>query len=36
MHQIGISTIDIYFNNIRKILDSVNDFCKDIEHENRN
>ena len=36
MYQIGISTIDIYFNNIRKILDSVNDFCKDIEHENRN
>ena len=35
MYRMGISTFDIYFNKIRKILDSVNDFCEDVEHENR-
>ena len=28
MYRMGISTFDIYFNKIRKILDSVNDFCE--------
>ena len=31
----GISTFDIYYNKLRKILDSVNDFCEDLEHENK-
>ena len=35
MYQMGISTFDIYLNKIKKILDSVDDFCEDIEHENR-
>ena len=31
----GISTFDIYFGKIKKILDSIDEFCEDIEHENR-
>ena len=30
-----ISIFDIYYNKLRKILDSVNDFCEDLEHENK-
>ena len=31
----GISTFDIYYNKINKILDSLDDFCEDIEHEHK-
>ena len=33
MFQMGISTFDIYFGKIKKILDSFDDFCEDIEHK---
>ena len=35
MFQMGISTFDIYYNKINKILDSLDDFCEDIEHEHK-
>ena len=35
MYQMGISTFEIYFDKIKKILDSINDFCNSIEHKNR-
>ena len=31
----GISTFEIYFDKIKKILDNINDFCDSIKHENR-
>ena len=31
----GISNFDIYYNKINKILDSFDDFCKDLEHEHK-
>lgn len=30
-----ISTFEIHFDKIKKILDKINDFCDSIEHENR-
>ena len=35
MFQMGLSTFDIYLGKIKKILDSINEFCEDIEHEQR-
>ena len=31
----GISTFDIYFNKIKKILNCFDDFCEDLEHEHK-
>ena len=35
MYQMGISTFDIYFNKIKKILNCFDDFCEDLEHEDK-
>ena len=35
MYRMNISNFDIYFNKINKILDSLDDFCEDIENEHR-
>ena len=35
MYQMGISTFDIYFNKIKKILNCFDDFCEDLEHEHK-
>ena len=33
--QMGLSTFDIYLGKIKKILDSIDEFCEDIEHQQR-
>ena len=35
MYRMNISNFDIYFKKINKILDSLDDFCEDIENEHR-
>ena len=35
MYQMGISTFDIYFNKVNKILDCLDDFCEDLEQEHK-
>ena len=33
--QMGLSTFDIYLGKIKKILDIIDEFCEDIEHQQR-
>ena len=33
--QMGLSTFDIYLGKIKKILDSIDEFCEDIEYQQR-
>ena len=35
MYQMGISNYDIYFSKINKILECLDDFCEDLEHQHK-
>ena len=35
MCQMGISNYDIYFSKINKILECLDDFCEDLEHQHK-
>ena len=35
MYQMGISTFDIYFSKINKILEYLDDFCEDLEQQHK-